>query len=118
MRTLALLLAAASLVPAQTKTPTPPQLPDSYYPGNFPAEYKKTIEGARKLWMKDAICVHVEIEGQWGVPTAWFRFSLYSPSTGNFAFYRVGGPMNGQSTFSFIQPINRSRLGDPLPAEI
>ena len=26
--------------------------------------------------------------------------------------------MNGQSTFSFIQPINRSRLGDPLPPDL
>lgn len=93
-------------------------LPDSYYPGKFPASYKATLEGARKLWMKDAVVVHVEVEGAFGIPTAWFRFSLYSPSTGNFATYVVGGPMNGQSTFSFIQPINRSRLGDPLPPNL
>ncbi|MBZ5605200.1 MAG: hypothetical protein LAO79_23120 [Acidobacteriia bacterium] len=94
------------------------QLPDSYYPGNFPGEYKKTIEGARKLWMKDAVVTHVEVEGQWGVPTAWFRFDLYSPSTGFFATYTVGGPRNGQSTFSYIQPINRMRLGEPLPPDL
>lgn len=93
----------------------PNGLPDSYYPGKFPASYKSTLEGARKLWMKDAVAVHVEVEGAFGIPTAWFRFSLYSPSTGNFATYVVGGPMNGQSTFSFIQPIDRPRLGDPLP---
>jgi hypothetical protein len=96
----------------------PSGLSDSYYPGKFPASYKATLEGARKLWMKDAVVVHVEVEGAFGIPTAWFRFSLYSPSTGNFATYAVGGPMNGQSTFSFIQPINRPRLGDPLPADL
>jgi|HubBroStandDraft_6_1064221.scaffolds.fasta_scaffold1227837_1 hypothetical protein len=26
--------------------------------------------------------------------------------------------MNGQSTSSFVQPINRSRLGDPLPQDL
>jgi hypothetical protein len=93
-------------------------LPDSYYPGKFPAAYKSTIEGSRKLWMKDAVVVHVEVEGAYGIPTAWFRFSLYSPSTGNFATYVVGGPMNGQSTTSYIQPINRFRLGDPLPPDL
>jgi hypothetical protein len=99
-------------------TDPPAVLPDSYYPGKFPASYKATLEGSRKLWMKDAVAVHVEVEGAYGIPTAWFRFSLYSPSTGNFATYVVGGPMNGQSTFSFIQPINRSRLGDPLPTDL
>lgn len=93
-------------------------LPDSYYPRKFPASYKSTLEGSRKLWMKDAVVVHVEVEGAFGIPTAWFRFSLYSPSTGNFATYVVGGPANGQSTFSFIQPIDRSRLGDPLPPDL
>jgi hypothetical protein len=96
----------------------PNGLPDSYYPGKFPASYKATLDGARKLWMKDAVAVHVEVEGAYGIPTAWFRFSLYSASTGNFATYVAGGPLNGQSTFSFIQPINRSRLGDPLPADL
>jgi hypothetical protein len=96
----------------------PTGLPDSYYPAKFPASYKATLEGARKLWMKDAAVVHVEVEGAFGIPTAWFRFSLYSPSTGNFATYVVGGPLNGQSTFSFIQPINRPRLGDPLPPDL
>lgn len=96
----------------------PAGLPDSYYPGKFPASYKATLEGARKLWMKDAVVVHVEVEGAYGIPTAWFRFSLYSPSTGNFATYVVGGPLNGQSTFSFIQPIDRSRLGVPLPPDL
>jgi hypothetical protein len=96
----------------------PTVLPDSYYPGKFPASHKTTLEGARRLWMKDAVVVHVEVEGAFGIPTAWFRFSLYSPSTGNFATYVVGGPMNGQSTFSFIEPINRSRLGDPLPPDL
>lgn len=96
----------------------PAVLPDSYYPGKFPASYKSTLEGSRKLWMKDAVVVHVEVEGSYGIPTAWFRFDLYSPSTGNFATHVVGGPMDGQSTFSFIQPINRSRLGDPLPPDL
>ena len=96
----------------------PTRLPDSYYPSKFPASYKSTIEGARKLWMKDAVAVHVEVQGAFGIPTGWFRFDLYSPSTGNFATYTVGGPMNGQSTFSFIQPINRSRLSDPLPPDL
>jgi hypothetical protein len=96
----------------------PTVLPDSYYPGKFPASYKATIKGARTLWMKDAVVVHVEVEGAFGIPTAWFRFSLYSPSTGNFATYVAGGPMNGQSTFSFIQPIDRSRLGNPLPPDL
>jgi len=93
-------------------------LPDSFYPSGFPATYKSVIEGARKLWQKDAICTHVEVEGVFGYPMAWLRFDLYSPSTGNFAAYNAGGPQNGQSTFSFIQPINRSRLGDPLPTEV
>jgi len=96
----------------------PTGLPDSYYPGEFPASYKATLEGARKVWMKDAVGVHVEVEGAFGIPTAWFRFSLYSPSTGNFATYVVGGPLNGQSTLSFIQPINRPRLGEPLPPDL
>ena len=96
----------------------PSGLPDSYYPGKFPSSYTATLEGARKLWMKDAVAVHVEVEGSYGIPTGWFRFDLYSPSTGNFATYTVGGPMNGQSTFSVIQPINRSRLGDPLPTDL
>jgi hypothetical protein len=96
----------------------PNGLPDSFYPGNFPSSYKTTLQGARALWMKDAVSVHVEVEGVYGIPKGWFRFDLYSPSTGNFATYTVGGPQNGQSTFSFIQPINRSRLGDALPQNL
>jgi hypothetical protein len=96
----------------------PNGVPDSAYPGTFPGTYKLTIAGARAFWMKDAVVVHVQVEGQVGIPTAWFRFSLYSPSTGNFASYEAGGPQNGQSTPSFIQPTDRSRLGDPLPENL
>jgi hypothetical protein len=93
-------------------------LPDSFYPSGFPATYKSVLDGARKLWQKDAVATNVEVQGVFGYPTAWLRFDLYSPSTGFFAAYNAGGPMNGQSTFSYIQPINRSRLGDPLPPDL
>lgn len=93
-------------------------LPDSFYPSGFPATYKLVLDGAHKLWQKDAVVTNVEVEGVFGYPMAWLRFDLYSPSTGFFAAYNAGGPMNGQSTFSYIQPINRMRLGDPLPPDL
>jgi|SRR5579872_7143519 len=94
------------------------QVPDSYYPGNFPSTYKTVLAGARKLWRPDAVVTYVEVQGAFGFPQAWLRFDLCSPSVGFTATYTVGGPLNGQSTFSYVQPYNRNRIGAALPPDI
>jgi hypothetical protein len=114
--TVSFLVVAATLF-APISLPAP-IVPDSYYPGNFQATYKSVLEGARKLWRKDAVITFAELQGAFGIPQAWWRFDLYSPSINFAATYTVGGPLNGQSTFSYIQPYQRKGIGDPLPPEI
>jgi len=97
--------------------PANPQ-PATFYPSNFPATYKAVLAGARDKWVKDAVVTRVDVQAAYGISQAWLTFDLFSPSTGGHMIYTAGGPQNGHSSFGYIAPINRDRVGTPLPPSL